>query len=73
MVFLSGTKTFFLYKRVDGKPDKIKLGRFPDLSIEQARKLAIAGMNDIANGLNPNKTKQIKREELSSGDLFRRF
>jgi integrase len=73
MVFSSGTKTFFLYKRVDGKPDKIKLGRFPDLSIEQARKLAIAGMNDIANGINPNKTKQILRVELSFGDLFQKF
>ena len=26
MLFSSGTRTFFLYKRVNGKPDKIKLG-----------------------------------------------
>jgi integrase len=70
MVFPSGTKTFFLYKRVNGKPDKIKLGRFPELSIEQARKAAIAGMNDIANGLDPNKEKQKIRDELNFGKLF---
>jgi len=38
MVFPSGTKTFFLYKRVNGNPDKIKLGKFPKMSVAQARK-----------------------------------
>jgi integrase len=73
MVFPSGTKTFFLYKRVDGKPDKIKLGRFPEVSIEQARNAALAGMNDIAKGINPNKEKQRLRNETTFAKLAERF
>jgi hypothetical protein len=37
MVFPSGTKTFFLYKRVNGRPEKTKLGRFPEMTPEGAR------------------------------------
>lgn len=73
MVFPSGTKTFFLYKRIDGKPDKIKLGRFPELSIEQARKSAIAGSSEILKGINPNKDKQKLRNESSFEELFKRY
>jgi len=73
MVFPSGTKTFFLYKRVDGKPDKIKLGRFPETSIEQARKAAYEGINNITQGVNPNKLKQKLRSESSFAELFDRY
>ena len=61
MIFASGTRTFFLYKRINGKPDKIKLGRFPDVTIEQARKAAYSLINDIARGINP-------KEEVTSLD-----
>ncbi|MEY3106502.1 MAG: hypothetical protein RIT35_668 [Pseudomonadota bacterium] len=73
MVFPSGTKTFFLYKRVDGKPDKIKLGRFPEMTIEQARKAAYSGISDIAKGVNPNKIKQKLRSEADFASLFDRY
>ena len=33
----TGTKTFVLYRKINGRPERITLGRFPDLSIEQAR------------------------------------
>lgn len=73
MVFPSGTKTFFLYKRIDGKPDKIKLGRFPDMTIEQARKTAYSMINDISIGVNPKeeKARQIKAPTLS--EIFNDF
>ncbi|UPH72226.1 Arm DNA-binding domain-containing protein [Abyssibius alkaniclasticus] len=38
----AGTKSFYLYKRIDGKPERLLLGRFPDISVENARKLAMA-------------------------------
>jgi hypothetical protein len=56
-VFPSSTKTFFVYKRVNGKPDRIKLGRFPDMSIEQARKAATECLYKISEGLDPNQDK----------------
>ena len=73
MVFPSGTKTFFLYKRVEGKPDKIKLGRFPEMTIEQARKAAYENINHISKGLNPNKAKQNIRDESIFADLFQKY
>lgn len=38
MVFPSSAKTFFLSKRVNRKSKKIKLGAFPEMTVEQARK-----------------------------------
>lgn len=36
----TGRKSFLLYRRIQGRPERIKIGRYPDVSIEQARKLA---------------------------------
>ncbi len=73
MVFPTGTKTFFLYKRVDGKPDKIKLGRFPDMHPEQAYSAAYKLMNEISNGVNPNKQKKNIRAEITFEELFAKY
>ncbi len=73
MIFPTGTKTFFLYKRVDGKPDKIKLGRFPDMHPEQAFNAAYKLMNDISDGVNPNQQKKNLRAEMIFEDLFTKY
>ena len=36
----SGSKSFILEKRIDGKVKRITLGRYPELTVEQARKEA---------------------------------
>lgn len=43
-------KTFFIQKRVNGKPERSTLGRFPDMTIEQARKRAAEDNAIIAKG-----------------------
>ena len=73
MVFPSGTKTFFLYKRIHGKPDKIKLGRFPDMSPEQAVNAAYKLMGEILDGANPNIDKKKLRSEIKFEQLFERY
>lgn len=73
MVFASGTKTFFVYKRVNGRPDKIKLGRFPQLSVEQARKYACTTINEINKGIDPKQEKQRIAKEITFEELFRQF
>ena len=73
MIFPSGTKTFFLYKRVNGKPEKIKLGRFPEMPPEQARKQAYEDINLIAKGINPNKKKKELRDEGNFAELFVKY
>jgi integrase len=37
----NGNRTFFLYQKVQGKPIRTRLGRFPELSVEQARTEAL--------------------------------
>lgn len=36
----SGAKSFILEKRIDGKVKRLTLGRYPELTVEQARKEA---------------------------------
>ena len=73
MLFGSGTKTFFLYKRVNGRPDKIKLGRFPDITIEQARRSAYAMINNISLGVDPKKEKAKQNDNTTLKEVFNEF
>ncbi len=73
MAFVSGTKTFFLYKRVNGKPDKIKIGRFPEITVEQARKIAYSLINEISLGENPKEKKYKKTLDIPLKELLENF
>lgn len=69
-VTAAGNKTFYLYKRIDGRPERLLLGKFPDLSVENARRLAASAKGEIAMGENPQKAKRSIRDEMSFGTLF---
>lgn len=47
-----GNKTFYLYRRINKKPKRFHLGRFPDLSVAKARQKAEALKGRIASGEN---------------------
>jgi integrase len=66
----SGVKTFVLYRKVNRKPERIKIGRYPDLTVEKARAAATNLNADIANGTNPAELKRVRRAEMTFGDLF---
>ncbi|MEK8088726.1 site-specific integrase [Thermithiobacillus plumbiphilus] len=66
----TGAKTFYLYRRVSGKPEQIRLGGYPEMSIEQARKQAQTVNGEIAKGMNPADMKREQRKEWTLGDLF---
>ncbi|QRR11670.1 DUF4102 domain-containing protein [Burkholderia sp. MS455] len=46
----SGVKTFILYRKVNRKPERIKIGRYPDLTVDKARTQALTLIADIASG-----------------------
>ncbi|MCK4712869.1 MAG: tyrosine-type recombinase/integrase [Marinosulfonomonas sp.] len=73
LVTAGGAKTFYLYKRIDGKPERLLLGRFPDISIENARKAAQTAKGAIATGSNPQKDKRAIRDEMTFGELFNEY
>lgn len=69
----TGTKTFYLYKRIDGRPERLMLGRFPDISIENARKMAASAKGEIASGQNPQKERRAIRDEMTFKALFTEY
>jgi len=59
-----GTKTFYAYKRIARQaPRRLKLGRYPDMTIEQARRTAKGLISEMAEGIHPrDKEKEAKRK-----------
>ena len=67
----TGVKTFSIYKRINGSsPERITLGRYPDMTIEQARREAARIAGDIADGKNPAEVKRGNKAELTFAELF---
>ena len=77
-IYASGTKTFYFYRKIEGKPEYILLrnkppSRYPDMTPEQARQQARELRNDIGKGKNPAEDKRVVRDEMTLGDLFTRY
>jgi integrase len=51
-VLSTGIKTFYWIGRNNNRPERLKIGRFPDVSIENARKEAAGKNGDRARGVN---------------------
>jgi integrase len=68
-----GKKTFILYRKVAGKPERITIGPCCDLSIEQARGKAEEMNAAIADGKNPAEQKRAVRDEMTLSELFQRY
>ena len=74
----NGVITFFVQKKLKGKPIIVNIGQFPYISIENARDRAMELLTQIVNGINPKEVKkEIKeaeekeeREELRLDEFF---
>lgn len=66
----NGRKTFQLYKKHMGKPVRVTIGTYPELTVEQARKKAREIKVDLANGENPNDKLKQQRQEMTFAGLF---
>lgn len=66
----SGVKVFYLYRRIGGKPERIKIGRFPQVTLEVARLRAAELNGQIAMGHNPALIKRSAKGEITLGKLF---
>jgi integrase len=69
----SGKKNFILYRKIDGRPERIMIGAFPDLSIEQARGKAAELNSLIAKGENPANKHRLIKTEITLGYLFKKY
>ncbi len=69
----AGTKTFILYRKLAGRPERVFIGHWPDLPVEEARKKAEQMNGDIAKGENPAEERRQKRLEGTFKNLFERY
>lgn len=66
----AGVKTFVVFRKFERRPERVTLGRFPQMTIDQARRKTAEVNALIAEGKNPNEKRRAIRDEMTFGDLF---
>lgn len=68
----TGNKSFCVARRRDGRFFRVTLGRFPDMTIEQARESAYSALNEMAQTRrNPNeRRREEKRRTITLSDAL---
>jgi len=69
----NGVQTYFVYRRVNGKPQRITIGRTDEITLERAREKAASVHTQIAEGINPLEKRQALRQEVTLGELWELF
>lgn len=69
----TGSKSFYFRKTVNYKIERVFLGRFPDMSVEQARDAAAQLLADVGKGISPQSEKHVSNEERTLGELFENY
>lgn len=70
----NGAKTFSLFRRVkNGSPERVTLGRYPEMTIEQARTEATRLNGLLVQGINPNTDARALKTETTLQELFDEF
>lgn len=71
---VTSVKTFFVNRRIKGgDPQRITLGRYPDMTIEQARLKAMEIAHMIADGKSPADMEREARKEMTLDALFEEY
>ena len=70
VVYPSGVKSFYLYRRVNNIPERIFIGQYPETTIDQARQQAFILNAQIAQKINPADKKRSIKTELTFKELF---
>jgi len=58
MVTDQGTKSFKVYRKFNGKPVRVTLGKYPEMTIENARNEAQRVIADMISGKKPQRRKE---------------
>lgn len=66
-----GAKSFRVRRKLNGKSIRVTLGRFPDMTIDQARRKAREALSTLAEGINPVAEKRASRSRaMTLGGVF---
>ncbi|MCX7424419.1 MAG: tyrosine-type recombinase/integrase [Planctomycetia bacterium] len=66
----AGSKSYYLYRKIDGRPERIRLGKFPNVSIDDARSAVREMVGEIAAGKDPASERRARRESPTLKELF---
>lgn len=69
----AGTKIFYVVRRIGMKVERIRLGAFPEVTVEQARTEAAKHNGTIASGGNPAERRRAVAGAPTLGELFAEF
>lgn len=72
-VTVAGTKTFYVVKRMGSSMVWVRLGTFPDMTVEQARKEAEKNLGEFAKGNDPAKAKREEKQKITLGQAFQNY
>lgn len=72
-VTAAGSKAFYVVKRTADGMAWLKLGTFPDMTVERARNDAEKKLGEFAAGNNPAKIKREEKKKLTFGQAFDQY
>jgi integrase len=70
VITANASKSFYFVKRIERQPRRIRIGGFPDITIDEARKEAQRFNGEIAKGENPHTTRRNKTNVPTLKELF---
>ena len=69
----AGVKSFYVRRKVHGHSERLFLGRFPELTVEQARNKVAEFHSSLAQGKNLAQARRADFAEMSLGELFAEY
>lgn len=70
MITPAGTKSFYLYRKVKGRPQRYRIGAYPAVTVEQARHECMRLLGRIVQGADPIAERRAIRDETTLGELW---
>src|SRR5664279_2707834 len=69
----AGSKAFYVVKRAGREMVWLKLGAFPDMTVEQARNTALEALSAFAKNENPAEVRRANKKEPTFVEVFEKF
>ena len=69
----SGAKSWYWIGRINGRMARLKLGEYPEITPEQAKKLAAKTSATVAEGVDPRQEKRKASEGMTLAEAYQRY
>lgn len=73
LVTARGAKSFYWYRKVNGQPERVHLGAFPEINVDTARDLCSKKNGKLAEGINPAEERRTQRNAMTLAELFGQY